>query len=142
MKKAYKEIIANVLVVIMFVVVMTAIAVGVAQKKAEREQENNEVCVEVEENNVITINTTIMNAIDESIDLNTIRIEQMFVIDTYIDEVTNDFVSVLEDNNGHVWECVNMDLYLYEDVLVLMSNNNTINNVEDDVFIHYWIGLE
>lgn len=138
--KSYKEIIARVLVVIMFVVVMTAIAVGVTQKKAERKQENNEVCVE--DNNVITINTTIMNAIDESIDLNTIRIEQMFVIDTYIDEVTNDFVSVLEDNNGHVWECVNMDLYLYEDVLVLMSNNNTTDNVEDDVFIHYWIGLE
>ena len=138
--KAYKEIIAQVLVVIMFVVLMTAIAVGVTQKKAERKQENNEVCVE--DSNVITINTTIMNAIDESIDLNTIRIEQMFVIDTYIDEVTNDFVSVLEDNNGHVWECVNMDLYLYEDVLVLMSNNNTTDNVEDDVFIHYWIGLE
>lgn len=138
--KAYKEIIAQVLVVIMFVVVMTAIAVGVAQKRDERKQENNEVCVE--DNNVITINTTIMNAIDESIDLNTIRIEQMFVIDTYIDEVTNDFVSVLEDNNGYVWECVNMDLYLYEDVLVLMSNNNTTDNVEDDVFIHYWIGLE
>lgn len=142
MKKAYKEIIANVLVVIMFVIIMTAIAVGVAQEKGERKQENNEVCVETEDNNVITINTTILNAIDKSIDLNTIRIEQMFVIDTYIDEVTNDFVSVLEDNNGHVWECVNMDLYLYEDVLVLMSNNNTTDNVEDDVFIHYWIGLE
>lgn len=138
--KSYKEIIAQVLVVIMFVVVMTAIAVGVAQKKTERKQENNEVCVE--DNNVITINTTIMNAIDKSIDLNTIRIEQMFVIDTYIDEITNDFVSVLEDNNGNVWECVNMDLYLYEETLVLMSNNNTIDNVEDDVFIHYWIGLE
>ena len=140
--KSYKEIIAQVLVVIMFVVVMTAIAVGVAQKKAECKQENNEVCVEGEENNVITINTTIMNAIDKSIDLNTIRIEQMFVIDTYIDEDTNDFVSVLEDNSGHVWECMNMDFYLYEDVLVLMSNNNTIDNVEDDVFIHYWIGVE
>ena len=140
--KSYKEVIAQVLVVIMFVVVMTAIAVGVAQKKAERKQENNEVCVEVEENNVITINTTIMNAIDKSIDLNTIRIEQMFVIDTYIDEDTNDFVSVLEDNSGHVWECINMDFYLYEDVLVLLSNNNTIDNVEDDVFIHYWIGVE
>ena len=140
--KSYKEIIAQVLVVIMFVVVMTAIAVGVAQEKAERRQENNEVCVEVEENNVITVNATIMNAIDKSIDLNTIRIEQMFVIDTYIDEDTNDFVSVLEDNSGHVWECMNMDFYLYEDVLVLMSNNNTIDNVEDDVFIHYWIGVE
>lgn len=138
--KSYKEIIARVLVVIMFVVVMTAIAVGVAQEKDERKQENNEVCVE--DNNVITINTTIMNAIDKSIDLNTIRIEQMFVIDTYIDEITNDFVSVLEDNNGNVWECVNMDLYLYEETLVLMSNNNTVDNVEDDVFIHYWIGLE
>lgn len=138
--KSYKEIIVQVLVVIMFVVVMTMIAVGVAQEKTERKQENNEVCVE--DNNVITINTTIMNAIDKSIDLNTIRIEQMFVIDTYIDEITNDFVSVLEDNNGNVWECVNMDLYLYEETLVLMSNNNTVDNVEDDVFIHYWIGLE
>jgi hypothetical protein len=34
-----------------------------------------------------------------------------------------------------------MDLYLYEDVLVLMGNNNT-KDVSDDVFIHYWIGIE
>ena len=135
--KAYKEIIAQVLVVIMFVVIMTAIAVGVAQEKAERKQENNEVCVE--DNNVITINTTIMNAIDKSIDLNTIRIEQMFVIDTYIDDNTN--VIVLEDTTGQVWECEGIDLGMEEEVLVLMSSNNT-EDVTDDLIIHFWSSLE
>lgn len=135
--KAYKEIIAQVLVVIMFVVVMTAIAVGVAQKRDERKQENNEVCVE--DNNVITINTTILNAIDKSIDLNTIRIEQMFVIDTYIDDNTN--VIVLEDTTGQVWECEGIDLGMEEEVLVLMSSNNT-EDVTDDLIIHFWSSLE
>lgn len=139
MKKAYKEIIANVLVVIMFVVVMTATAVGVTQQKAERKQENNEVCVETEDDNVITINTTIMNAIDKSIDLNTIRIEQMFVIDTYIDEDTN--VIVLEDTTGQVWECEGIDLGMEEEVLVLMSSNNT-QDITDDLIIHFWSSLE
>lgn len=137
MKKAYKEIIANVLVVIMFVVIMTAIAVGVAQRRDERKQENNEVCVE--DNNVITINTTIMNAIDKSIDLNTIRIEQMFVIDTYIDDNTN--VIVLEDTTGQVWEYEGIDLGMEEEVLVLMSSNNT-EDVIDDLIIHFWSSLE
>lgn len=137
--KSYKEVIAQVLVVIMFVVVMTAIAVGVAQKKAERKQENNEVCVETEDNNVITINTTILNAIDKSIDLNTIRIEQMFVIDTYIDDNTN--VIVLEDTTGQVWEYEGIDLGMEEEVLVLMSSNNT-EDVTDDLIIHFWSSLE
>lgn len=135
-----KKRILQALVVVLFLAVM--IAIGVAQQRDECKSVNNkeEVCIE-EENNIITINTTIINAIDESIDLNTIRIEQMFVIDTYIDEDTDDYVIVLEDNHGYTWECVNMDLYLYEDVLVLMSNNNT-EDVSDDVFIHYWTGIE
>lgn len=133
--KAYKEIIAQVLVVIMFVVVMTA--VGVAQKRDERKQEDNEVCVE--DNNVITINTTIMNAIDKSIDLNTIRIEQMFVIDTYIDNNTN--VIVLEDTKGQVWEYEGIDLGMEEEVLVLISSNNT-QDITDDLIIHFWSSLE
>lgn len=135
--KAYKEIIVQVLVVITFVIIMTAIAVGVAQKKDERKQENTEVCVE--ENDVITINATIMNAIDKSIDLNTIRIEQMFVIDTYIDEDTN--VIVLEDTKGQVWEHEGIDLGMEEDVLVLMSSNNT-EDIADDLIIHFWSSLE
>ena len=139
--KSYKEVIAQVLVVIMFVVVMTAIAVGVAQKKAERKQENNEICVEVEENNVITINTTIMNAIDTSIDLSTVRIEQMFVVDTYIDSITEDYVIVLEDTKGMLWEYSNIDVYMEEEVLVLLSDNGT-QEVEDDLIIHFWIGIE
>ena len=135
-----KKRILQALVVVLFLAVM--IAIGVAQQRDERKSLNNkeEVCIE-EENDIITIDTTIINAIDESIDLNTIRIEQMFVIDTYIDEDTDDYVIVLEDNHGYTWECINMDLYLYEDVLVLTSNNNT-EDVSDDVFIHYWIGIE
>lgn len=136
-----KKRILQALVVVLLLAVM--IAIGVAQQRDERKSLNNnkeEVCIE-EENDLITINTTIINAIDESIDLNTIRIEQMFVIDTYIDEDTDDYVIVLEDNHGYTWECINMDLYLYEDVLVLMSSNNT-EDVSDDVFIHYWIGIE
>lgn len=135
-----KKRILQALVVVLFLAVM--IAVGVAQQRDERKSMNNkeEVCIE-EENDIITINTTIMNAIDESIDLNTIRIEQMFVIDTYIDEETEDYVVVLEDNHGYTWECTNMDLYLYEDVLVLMTNNNT-EDITDDEFIHCWISIE
>jgi hypothetical protein len=132
-----KKRVLSALVVLLFLVGM--LAIGVAQQE-ECKAEKIDVCVE--QNDVLTVNTTIINSIDESIDTNTIRIEQMFVIDTYIDEDTNNFVSVLEDNNGYVWECVNMDLYLYEDVLVLMSNNNTVDTIEDDVFIHYWIGIE
>ena len=135
-----KKRILQALVVVLFLAVM--IAIGVAQQRDERKSLNNKEEVYIEkENDLITINTTIINAIDESIDLNTIRIEQMFVIDTYIDEDTDDYVIVLEDNHGYTWECVNMDLYLYEDVLVLMSNNNT-EDVSDDVFIHYWTGIE
>ena len=140
--KSYKEVIIQVLVVITFVVLMTAIAVGVAQKKAERKQENNEVYIEQEEdNNVITINTTIMNAIDKSIDLNTIRIEQMFVIDTYIDDDTNESIVVLEDTKGQVWEYLDMGLGMEEEVLVLMSDNNT-QDIADDLIIHFWSSLE
>lgn len=129
MKKAYKEIIVNVLVVIMFVVIMTAIAVGVAQRRDERKQEND----------VITINTTILNAIDKSIDLNTIRIEQMFVIDTYINNGID--VIVLEDTKGQTWECESIDLGMEEEVLVLISNNNT-EDITDDLIIHFWSSLE
>ena len=140
--KSYKEVIIQVLVVITFVVLMTAIAVGVAQKKAELKQENNEVYIEQEEdNNVITINTTIMNAIDKSIDLNTIRIEQMFVIDTYIDDDTNESIVVLEDTKGQVWEYLDMGLGMEEEVLVLMSDNNT-QDIADDLIIHFWSSLE
>lgn len=140
--KAYKEIIVQVLAIIMFVVIMTAIAVGVAQKRAERMSTNNEVCVEQEEdNNVITINTTIINAIDKSIDLNTIRIEQMFVIDTYIDTNTKECVVVLEDTKGQTWEYLDVGLGMEEEVLVLMSDNNT-QDITDDLIIHFWSSLE
>ena len=63
-----KKRILQALVVVLFLAVM--IAIGVAQQRDERQSLNNkeEVCIE-EENDLITINTTIINAIDESIDL-------------------------------------------------------------------------
>ena len=126
--------------VIVLVFLMGMLAVGIAQSEQYNATNlEKEVCVNDE--NIINVNATIINAIDESIDLDTIRLEQMFVIDTYIDTETDDYIVVLEDNKGYVWECVNIELYLYEDVLVLMSDNHT-EDVIDDVFIHYWISIE
>ena len=126
--------------VIVLVFLMGMLAVGIAQSEQYNATNlEKEVCVNDE--NIINVNATIINAIDESIDLDTIRLEQMFVIDTYIDTETDDYIVVLEDNKGYVWECVNIELYLYEDVLVLMSDNHT-EDITDDMLIHYWISIE
>ena len=133
-----KKRIIQALVVVLFLLVM--LAVGVRQAE-EIHAKNVEDVYYNEEENIIDVNTTIINAINESIDLNTIRIEQMFVIDTYIDEETEEYVIVLEDNHGLTWECTDMDIYLYEDVLVLMTNMNT-EDITDDEFIHCWVSIE
>jgi hypothetical protein len=133
-----KKRIIQALVVVLFLLGM--LAVGVRQAE-EIHAKNVENVYYNEEENIIDVNTTIINAINESIDLNTIRIEQMFVIDTYIDEETEEYVIVLEDNHGFTWECTDMDVYLYEDVLVLMTNMNT-EDITDDEFIHCWVSIE
>lgn len=129
-------------VVLLFLGVM--LWVGLSQQKEEQKINNNdkaqEICIE-EDNNTITIDTTIMNAIDTSIDLSTVKIEQMFVVDTYIDSITEDYVIVLEDTKGMLWEYSNIDVYMEEEVLVLLSDNGT-QEVEDDLIIHFWIGIE
>lgn len=137
-----KKRLLQVLVVLLFLGAM--LWVGLSQQKEEQKINNNnkaqEICIE-EDNNTITIDTTIMNAIDTSIDLSTVKIEQMFVVDTYIDSITEDYVIVLEDTKGMLWEYSNIDVYMEEEVLVLLSDNGT-QEVEDDLIIHFWIGIE
>lgn len=137
-----KKRLLRALVVLFFLGVI--LWVGLSQQKEEQKMNNNdkvqEICIE-ENNNTITIDTTIMNAIDASIDLSTVRIEQMFVVDTYIDSITKDYVIVLEDTKGMLWEYSNIDVYMEEEVLVLLSDNGT-QEVEDDLIIHFWIGIE
>lgn len=137
-----KKRLLQVLVVLLFL--GTMLWVGLSQQKEEQKINNNnkaqEICIE-EDNNTITIDTTIMNAIDTSIDLSTVKIEQMFVVDTYIDSITEDYVIVLEDTKGMLWEYSNIDVYMEEEVLVLLSDNGT-QEVEDDLIIHFWIGIE
>jgi hypothetical protein len=133
-----KKRIIQALVVVLFLLGMLAVG---ARQAEEIHAKNVENVYYNEEENIIDVNTTIINAINESIDLNTIRIEQMFVIDTYIDEETEEYVIVLEDNHGFTWECTDMDVYLYEDVLVLMTNMNT-EDITDDEFIHCWVSIE
>lgn len=137
-----KKRLLQALVVLLFLGVM--LWVGLSQQKEEQKINNNdkaqEICIE-KDNNTITIDTTIMNAIDTSIDLSTVRIEQMFVVDTYIDNITEDYVIVLEDTKGMLWEYSNIDVYMEEEVLVLLSDNGT-QEVEDDLIIHFWIGIE
>jgi hypothetical protein len=137
-----KKRLLRALVVLFFLGVI--LWVGLSQQKEEQKINNNdkvqEICIE-ENNNTITIDTTIMNAIDASIDLSTVRIEQMFVVDTYIDSITKDYVIVLEDTKGMLWEYSNIDVYMEEEVLVLLSDNGT-QEVEDDLIIHFWIGIE
>lgn len=137
-----KKRLLQALVVLLFLGVM--LWVGLSQQKEEQKINNNdkaqEICIE-EDNSTITIDTTIMNAIDTSIDLSTVKIEQMFVVDTYIDSITEDYVIVLEDTKGMLWEYSNIDVYMEEEVLVLLSDNGT-QEVEDDLIIHFWIGIE
>lgn len=137
-----KKRLLQVLVVLLFLGAM--LWVGLSQQKEEQKINNNdkaqEICIE-KDNNTITIDTIIMNAIDTSIDLGTVKIEQMFVVDTYIDSITEDYVIVLEDTKGMLWEYSNIDVYMEEEVLVLLSDNGT-QEVEDDLIIHFWIGIE
>ena len=71
-----------------------------------------------------------------------VRIEQMFVtnVEYSDDDVYN--VVTLEDTQGNEWQYENIDLFLYEDVLVLMCDNKTPEDITDDVIIHCWVGME
>lgn len=87
----------------------------------------------------IDVTTTMMNAIDDSFTGN-YRIEQMFVESVSYTK-DNHCVVLLEDTKGYLWELVDVEMYLYDDVLVLLADNYT-DTIVDDAIIHCWIGIE
>lgn len=87
----------------------------------------------------IDVTTTMMNAIDDSFTGN-YRIEQMFVESVSYTR-DNHCVVLLEDTEGYLWELIDVEMYLYDDVLVLLADNYT-DTIVDDAIIHCWIGIE
>ena len=71
--------------------------------------------------------------------IGTPRVEQMFVVDT--EDVDGWYVVTMEDLHGHVWEVLDYDLYLYDDVFVLIVDNNTPDILDDDVVVRCWVGI-
>lgn len=95
------------------------------------------------EETTINVTTTMMNNCwNDDLFKGNVRIEQMFVtnVEYSDDDVYN--VVTLEDTQGNEWEYENIDLFLYEDVLVLMCDNETPEDITDDVIIHCWVGME
>ena len=94
-------------------------------------------------NNITTIDTTLLShCYDEEQFKGNARIEQMFVTDVeYTDNDTYNVVT-LEDTTGNVWMYEGIDLYLYDDVVVLMTDNNTPTDVTDDCIVHFWVSIE
>lgn len=96
-----------------------------------------------EEETTINVTTTMMNNCwNDDLFKGKVRIEQMFVtnVEYSDDDVYN--VVTLEDTQGNEWQYENIDLFLYEDVLVLMCDNETPEDITDDVIIHCWVGME
>ena len=87
----------------------------------------------------IDVTTTMMNAIDDSFTGN-YRIEQMFVESVSYTR-DNHCVVLLEDTEGYLWELIDVEMYLYDDVLVLLADSYT-DTIVDDAIIHCWIGIE
>ena len=95
------------------------------------------------EETAINVTTTMMNNCwNDDLFKGNVRIEQMFVtnVEYSDDDVYN--VVTLEDTQGNEWEYENIDLFLYEDVLVLMCDNETPEDITDDAIIHCWVGME
>lgn len=95
------------------------------------------------EETTINVTTTMMNNCwNDDLFKGKVRIEQMFVTNVKYsdDDVYN--VVTLEDTQGNEWEYENIDLFLYDDVLVLMCDNETPEDITDDVIIHCWVGME
>ena len=95
-----------------------------------------------EETTINVTTTMINNCWNDDLFKGNVRIEQMFVtnVEYSDDDVYN--VVTLEDTQGNEWMYENIDLFLYEDVLVLMCDNETPEDITDDVIIHCWVGME
>ena len=87
-----------------------------------------------------TVETTMMQDyyLEEAY-IGTPRVEQMFVVNT--EDVNGWYVVTMEDLHGHVWEVLDYALHLYDDVFVLIVDNNTPNYLDDDVVVRCWVGI-
>jgi hypothetical protein len=91
-------------------------------------------------NKEINVNTTMYDCYDKEVFKGEVRLVQMFVTEvTYRKDYSN--TVYLEDTKGEEWIVENVDLFLYEDVLVLMCDNNTPNDVTDDGIITFWVNM-
>ena len=127
------KVMKNVIVIVGLTVVVFLTSLFASVCVTERVKANTET----ETSNTIT--TNIVDASDERF-VGTKRIEQMYVTETYTD-TEGVYHILMEDNAGYLWEITDIDLYPYEDVLVLMCDNNT-ESITDDEIIHCWVGLE
>ena len=106
-------------------------------------QQRVEATTTTTEETTINVTTTMINNCwNDDLFKGNVRIEQMFVtnVEYSDDDVYN--VVTLEDTQGNEWQYENIDLFLYEDVLVLMCDNETPEDITDDVIIHCWVGME
>lgn len=106
-------------------------------------QQRVETTTTTTEETTINVTTTMMNNCwNDDLFKGKVRIEQMFVtnVEYSDDDVYN--VVTLEDTQGNEWMYENIDLFLYEDVLVLMCDNETPEDITDDAIIHCWVGME
>ena len=112
-------------------------AIAYCVAKSAKTDNNTEDTTHTEQ--FIDVTTTMINAIDDSFTGN-YRIEQMFVESVSYTR-DNHCIVLLEDTEGYLWELVDVEMYLYDDVLVLLADNYT-DTIVDDAIIHCWIGIE
>ena len=121
--------IVKLLVVLALVISITGLALTADDTKAADNKRDTE-----------TYMTTLYeNCYDEQQFVGQARVEQMFVVDVEYNDDYN--VVTLVDTQDNLWVYENIDLYVDEEVLVLLVDNNT-DAIEDDTIVHFWLGLE
>lgn len=130
-----KSKVVTIVVCVMFALALICAIIGVFAQNTSNT--NAEETTQTEQ--FIDVTTTMMNAIDDSFTGN-YRIEQMFVESVSYTK-DNHCVVLLEDTEGYLWELIDVEMYLYDDVLVLLADNYT-DTIVDDAIIHCWIGIE
>lgn len=125
--------VVGIVVCVLLVVAIIGTIFGEMTKSAKTDNDT------IQTEQFIDVTTTMMNAIDDSFTGN-YRIEQMFVESVSYTR-DNHCVVLLEDTEGYLWELIDVEMYLYDDVLVLLADNYT-DTIVDDAIIHCWIGIE
>lgn len=128
--------VVGIVVCALFVVALIGTILGGMTKGAKTDNDTEDT---TQKEQFIDVTTTMMNAIDDSFTGN-YRIEQMFV-ESVSYTMDNHCVVLLKDTDGYLWELIDVDMCLYDDVLVLLADNYT-DTIVDDAIIHCWIGIE